>query len=202
MNSKLEDLEFELSLHKTTAETEASVHFQQKILMAAVTGMEFLNNKFDPVNAKLDGWSESVMDSITDYDEIFMKLYEKYKNKSQMSPEIQLIVTLVGSGFMFHLTQALFKTAMPNLGKTLGENPDIMNSISKAMGQSMGQTNQNPSVRPEMSGPSINLSESLRKYNIPQVGHQNNDSASDSSSSVDTASEIVVNSSGKKSINI
>ena len=30
-------------------EIEASVHFQQKILMAAVTGIEFLNKKFDPI---------------------------------------------------------------------------------------------------------------------------------------------------------
>ena len=198
MHSKLEDLEFELNLHKTAAESEASVHFQQKILMAAVTGIEFMNKKFDPINAKLDGWSESVMDNITDYDEVFAKLYEKYKNRSQMSPEIQLLVTLVGSGFMFHLTQSLFKTAMPNLGQTLGENPEIMNSISKAMGKSM-ESNK----RPEMTGPSINLSEALKRSGIPQTGiKQEEYFESDASSSIETAAEIVVNSSGKKTINI
>ena len=46
-----------------------SVKFQRKILMAAVTGIEFLNNKFDPFSVKLDGWSESV-NAIFDYDYI------------------------------------------------------------------------------------------------------------------------------------
>ena len=50
--------------------------------MAAITGVEFLNKKFDPIGAKLDGWSESVMDNITDYEEIFKQLHEKYKEKA------------------------------------------------------------------------------------------------------------------------
>jgi len=205
MHSKLEDLEFELNLHRSAAESEASVHFQQKILMAAVTGIEFMNKKFDPINAKLEGWSESVMDNITDYDEIFIKLFEKYKTKSHMSPEIQLLITLVGSGFMFHLTQSLFKTAMPNLGQVVNDNPEIMNSISKAMGKSMESTRDaNRQNRTEMSGPSLNLSDALRRNGIPQSGGGNSVEyeGSDGSSSIETTAEIVVNSSGKKIINI
>ena len=105
--------------------------------MAAVTGFEFLNKKFDPINAKLDGWSESVMDNIIDYEEIFQKLHEKYRSRASMPPELQLFVTLVGSGFMFHLTNSLFKTAMPGLGDALKDNPDIMNNIMGAMGKAM-----------------------------------------------------------------
>ena len=39
-----------------------------QVLMAAVIGLEFLNNKFDPFSVKLDGWSESVNGNIFDYD--------------------------------------------------------------------------------------------------------------------------------------
>ena len=31
-----------------------------------------------PISVKLDGWSESVNESIFDYDEIFEELYAKY----------------------------------------------------------------------------------------------------------------------------
>jgi hypothetical protein len=75
LKSSLEEIEFEYNTQQKSAEIEASVHFQQKILMAAVTGVEFLNKKFDPIGAKLDGWSESVMDNINDYEEIFKKLH-------------------------------------------------------------------------------------------------------------------------------
>ena len=144
LKSSMEELEFEYESQKHSAEIEASVHFQQKILMAAVTGFEFLNKKFDPINAKLEGWSESVMDNIVDYEEIFKKLHEKYKSKASMPPELQLFVTLVGSGFMFHLTNSLFKTAMPGLGDALKDNPDIMNNIMGAMGKAMNNAQQQP----------------------------------------------------------
>ena len=31
----------------------------------------FLNNKFDPFDIKLDGWSESVNENLSDFDEAF-----------------------------------------------------------------------------------------------------------------------------------
>lgn len=137
LKSSLEEIEFEYNTQQKAMEIEASVHFQQKILMAAVTGVEFLNKKFDPIGAKLDGWSESVMDNINDYEEIFKKLHEKYSQKTSMPPELQLLVTLVGSGFMFHLTNSLFKSSLPGLGDVLKTNPDIMGNIMGAMGKAM-----------------------------------------------------------------
>lgn len=143
LKSSLEDIEFEYETQRQAAEMEASVHFQQKILMASVTGIEFLNKKFDPIGAKLEGWSESVMDNITDYEEIFKKLHEKYSERASMPPELQLLVTLVGSGFMFHLTQSLFKSSLPGLGDALKSNPDIMKNIMGAMGQSLNNAQGN-----------------------------------------------------------
>ena len=137
LKSSLQELEFEYNTQQKAMEIEASVHFQQKILMAAVTGMEFLNKKFDTIGAKLDGWSESVMDNVNDYEEIFKKLHEKYSQKTSMPPELQLLVTLVGSGFMFHLTNSLFKSSLPGLGDVLKTNPDIMSNIMGAMGKAM-----------------------------------------------------------------
>ena len=186
LKSSLEDIEFEYETQRHSAELEASVHFQQKILMAAVTGVEFLNKKFDPIGAKLTGWSESVMDNINDYEEIFKKLHEKYSERASMPPELQLLVTLVGSGFMFHLTQSLFNSSLPGLGDALKSNPDIMKNIMGAMGQAMNNSQglqgplgpqgpqgpQGPPVpqseqvpvqlreqtQPSFTGPSLNLS--------------------------------------------
>ena len=36
------------------------------MLMACITGIEFLNNKFDPFDIKLDGWSEQIHENIDD----------------------------------------------------------------------------------------------------------------------------------------
>ena len=56
------------------------------MLMACITGVEFLNNKFDPFDVKLDGWSEQINENIDDYDEIFAELHEKYQVKGNYGP--------------------------------------------------------------------------------------------------------------------
>jgi hypothetical protein len=228
LKSPLEEIEFEYETQKRAAEFEASVHFQEKILMAAVTGLEFLNKKFDPINAKLDGWSESVMDNIKDYDEIFRELHEKYQQKSTMPPELRLLVTLVGSGFMFHLTQTLFKSSFSGIGDVLSSNPDIMKNIMGAMGKSMNQQagissppsqpfqaspfiqpmqqqtqvpQSIPQQKPEISGPSINLSNLMNNFNtgpnnpVMQQAPKYNDESdrfSEASSSTDNSDTKMV----------
>ena len=49
-----------------------SIKFQQSMLMSFTSGLEFLNNRFDPVGAQLEGWSESVHDGIDQYDDVFV----------------------------------------------------------------------------------------------------------------------------------
>ena len=166
LKSSLQELEFEYNTQQKAMEIEASVHFQQKILMAAVTGMEFLNKKFDPIGAKLDGWSESVMDNVNDYEEIFKKLHEKYSQKTSMPPELQLLVTLVGSGFMFHLTNSLFKSSLPGLGDVLKTNPDIMSNIMGAMGKAM---NNSQGLTPGATSSSNNVPQAPVVPQMPQM---------------------------------
>ena len=71
MNSQLEDMRNEYLKLKKQREIETSVKFQRKVMMALITGVEFMNNKFDPFDIKLDGWSESVHENVGDYDEVF-----------------------------------------------------------------------------------------------------------------------------------
>lgn len=187
MASKLSDLRFELELHQGNMEKEMSVKFQQKILMAAVTGLEFANKKFDPIGAKLDGWSESIMDNLDDYETVFERLHEKYKTRAELPPELQLLVTLAGSAFMFHVTKSLFSSALPSGDNGL-QNSEIMKNIAAAMSKSSG-----PQVKPnsnEISGPSMNLANMMR------------DDDSISNSTVETSKEVKINEKGKRAINI
>ena len=117
------------------------------MLMACCTGIEFLNNRFDPFDIRLDGWSESVHENIGDYDEVFEELHEKYKSKAQIAPEFKLLFMLGGSAFMFHLTNSMFKnTSIPGVQNILKENPELMkqfqsaalNSMNNGMGQQSG----------------------------------------------------------------
>ena len=86
MESSLDEMQGEYEMIISEKEKGNSIKFQGKMLMAFLTGIEFLNNKFDPFDIKLDGWSEQVNENIDDYDEIFSELHEKYKSKASMAP--------------------------------------------------------------------------------------------------------------------
>ena len=82
MESNLEEMKGEYELIVSEKERDASCKFQGRMMMAAITGLEFLNTRFDPFDVKLDGWAEQMNENIDDYDEIFAELHEKidYKN--------------------------------------------------------------------------------------------------------------------------
>lgn len=138
MSSSLDDVRTEFLSLKAQRDIQNSVKFQRKMMMAVVTGVEFLNTKFDPFDVKLDGWSESVHENVNDYDEIFEELHEKYKEKAKMAPETKLFFSLAGSAFMFHLTQSLFKST-PAMGDVMQQNPELMKQFAQA---AVGQQQQ------------------------------------------------------------
>ena len=143
MNSNLDDMRNEYLKLKKQRENDNAVKFQRKMLMAAVTGIEFLNNRFDPFSVKLDGWSESVNENLNDYDEIFEELAEKYGGDSDIAPEIKLLFTLAGSAFMFHLTNTMFKSSIPGMDDILQQNPELMKQFAEA---AVGSINKTPSA--------------------------------------------------------
>jgi hypothetical protein len=140
MESNIEEMQNEYTRITERRAVEQSVKFQRKMLIAFVTAIEFLNNKFDPADLKLDGWSESVHENAHDYDDVFEELHEKYKEKASMAPELKLMLMLGGSGFMFHLTNTMFKTSLPGMGEVFKQNPDLMNQFAKATVNTMGQS--------------------------------------------------------------
>ena len=138
MNSHLDDMRNEYTKLKKQRELENSVKFQRKMLMACITGIEFLNGRFDPFSIKLDGWSESVNENIHDYDEVFEELAEKYSGPGETSPELKLLFMLGGSAFMFHLTNTMFKTSLPGMDQILSQNPELKKQFAEAAVNGMG----------------------------------------------------------------
>jgi hypothetical protein len=139
MDSDLDEMRSEYDRLVKDREADNSVNFQRKMLVATITGIEFLNNKFDPFDVKLDGWSESINDNIGEYDEVFEELHHKYKSKSKMAPELRLLMSLAGSGFMFHLTNTMFKSNLPGFDQVMKQNPDLMKQFASATANTMAQ---------------------------------------------------------------
>ena len=166
MNSDLEEMRTEYNRLIREKELDGSVRFQQKMLMAFISGTEYMNSRYDPFAIKLDGWSEQVNENINDYDDIFEELHYKYKaSGKKMAPELRLFVGLSGSAFMFHLTSRMFKEQpMPNVENVLKSDPELMKQFQQAAAKQymMGNTGNNygqvPNAMnaPQMSAPQMN----------------------------------------------
>ena len=139
MESSLSEMKGEYETHLEERERKNSVKFQGKMLLACITGLEFLNNKFDPFDLKLDGWSEQVSENVDEYDEIFSELHEKYKSKAKMAPELKLLFQLGGGAIMLHMTNTMFKSSMPGMDDIMRQNPDLMQQFTQAAVSSMSQ---------------------------------------------------------------
>lgn len=137
MQSNIEEMRTEYHRIVREKEVDASIRFQRKMLMACVTGIEFMNSRFDPFDIKIDGWSEQVHENVNDYDDIFEELHDKYKGSGRkMAPELRLMMSLSGSAFMFHLTSSMFKQQpLPGVESVLRSNPELMKQFQQAASQ-------------------------------------------------------------------
>lgn len=140
MDNSLDEIKGEFERLMDSKNLENSIKFQRQMMMGMVTGMEMMNNKFNPFDWQLDGWSESVHENVEDFDEVFEELFDKYKGKGNMPAEARLLFMLVGSGFMFHMSNNFFKSKMGNtsMDDILRNNPALAKQMAAAAAQAAG----------------------------------------------------------------
>jgi hypothetical protein len=175
--SNVEELRTEYKRIKYSIEVDQSLKFSRRMLVACVTGVEFLNKRYNPLDVQFEGWSESVMENVDDYDGVFEELYNKYKTKIDVAPEVKLIMMLGGSAMMFHLTNSMFKSAIPNMNDVMKQNPDLVKNMISAVqntqskGEAMDPTERPVNVgsdgRREMQGPGVDLSSLMGGIMMP-----------------------------------
>lgn len=141
LKTDLDTLQFEHQRMMEELNSSNSVKFQRRALMSVCSVLEYLNEEHKPFEGvELKGWSETVMANIGEYDTVFLQLYEKYKNKVQVQPEIQLMLMVGGSALMFSLSQQMVKNNMPNMKA----DPRVMEQLVKAMQESAGKRDHEP----------------------------------------------------------
>jgi hypothetical protein len=173
--SNVEDLRSEVKRITYSIDVEQSIRFSRRMLVACVTGLEFLNKRYNPFEIQLEGWSESVMENVEDYDGVFEELYVKYRSKVSVAPEVKLIMMLGGSAMMFHLTNSMFKTAIPNMNDVLKQNPELVKNMMDAVQNTTRQPGVDPMTEPpvggtgnyEMRGPGLDLASLMGGISMP-----------------------------------
>lgn len=137
MNSDLEDLQAELKYQSDIQSKKDGIQLCKSIMCNAITGIEFLNDKYDPFGFKLKGWSDQVKMNKDDFDSVFAELLEKYKGKgSKMEPELKLAMMLVFSGASFHASQVI-NTGLPMIDDVIKNNPQLMSKVQSGINKTI-----------------------------------------------------------------
>ena len=153
--SNLEDMKHEYDRMKRDKAVDNAIKFQRNAVITLTSGVEFFNSKFDPFDIRLDGWSESVHENIDDYDDVFEELYDKYKGKGSIPPEFKLLGGLVCSGFMFHMTNSMFKNT--GFEQVLKHNPELRKQFAAATANTMKAQQPQGSIFSGLGGMFSNL---------------------------------------------
>src|SRR5210317_1635650 len=173
--SPVDELRNEVKRITYSIDVDKSIKFSRRMLIACTTGLEFLNKKYNPFEIQLDGWSENVMENVDDYDEVFEELYVKYRTKMHVAPEVKLIMMLGGSAMMFHLTNSMFKSVMPNMNDVMKQNPDLVQNMMTAV-QNTTRSRDGPATEApvggtngqyEMQGPGVDISSLMGGIMMP-----------------------------------
>ena len=173
--SNIDDLRTEVKRITYSIDVDKSLKFSKRMLIACVTGLEFMNKRYNPLDIQLEGWSENIMENVDDYDEVFEELYVKYRTKMHVAPEIKLVMMLGGSAMMFHLTNSMFKQVMPNMNDVMKQNPDLMQNMMSAVQTTMAngkqpsqpQNTDGAGGSHEMQGPGLDISSLMGNIMMP-----------------------------------
>jgi hypothetical protein len=128
-NSSLEEMEYEYELLRSFADKRNGVKIFKNGLLQFVSVVEFLNDKYDPFDFQLSGWSEHLTIEIDSWEDILEELYEKYKGKGRkMAPEIKLLYLIGASASAFHFSKS-YASKLPGLDSILASNPGLLSKI-------------------------------------------------------------------------
>lgn len=132
LDSSLEDIQAEVDSIKREANLEQGTKVAKNTLISICSILEYTNNRFDPLDIVLDGWSEEINEDVEngEYDEVMEELYDKYYDKVQMTPEMKLLMMVGGSAIKFHLSHTLLKSMIPGADTLLKQNPNLKNEIA------------------------------------------------------------------------
>jgi hypothetical protein len=128
-NSPLEEMEYEYELLKSFADKRNGVKVVKNAILQFASVVEFVNDKYDPFDFHLSGWTEHLTVESDNWEDVLEELYEKYKGTGKkMAPELKLLYLIIISAAAFHFTKAN-TSHIPGLDSVLANNPGLLSKI-------------------------------------------------------------------------
>lgn len=132
MDSNLDDMEKEYFRLKGQVEMENAVMFMRESFLNVLNVLEYLNDKHDPFDIHLSGFTDHTYQNISRYDNVFEELYEKYHNKIKTPPEIRFLLMVGSSAVFYHMGHKM--TEDEKMLRELKKNPEALRKMREMAG--------------------------------------------------------------------
>lgn len=143
MDSDYDTMKYEYEMHKSIRAKKNGINWMSSMTLNMIYGIEMLNDKYNPFDLKLTGWSKQINADMNDYYDVFGDLYEKYnKPGKKMAPELKLIFMISGSALRFCLQNALLGN-IPSTASYMDSNPDLKEQLTKQAAADTQKNNKN-----------------------------------------------------------
>lgn len=134
-NDLLEDIEYEFDSLKAYVDKKNGTKVFKNLIVQGTSLIEFFNDKYDPFDFHLSGWSDHVAVESDNWEDVIGELYEKYGGSGKsMPPEIKLLGLLAISAGAFHLSKSS-SSKLPGLDAVLASNPALLSKVMNTQQQ-------------------------------------------------------------------
>lgn len=107
MNDDIDEIRYECYRMQRESNSKKSIKIMRRVLVTITTLVETGNSYFNPFNLRLEGFSESMMLNLDDYDDCFEQIHHKYSGRSSVGPEMQILFTFMSAAIFHHAGNAI-----------------------------------------------------------------------------------------------
>lgn len=99
-----DEMENVLHVAQQSLRRKSGAAISKKLLTGFVGVIEMMNHQFDPMGLKLDGFSDSVVGNIDEYEDVLIRMYDKYASTfGDQHPLVELVIMLGLAGAQVHM---------------------------------------------------------------------------------------------------
>lgn len=113
LSDDMDEIRFECYRMTRESNSQKAVKKMQHILISVATMIEFANGMVNPFNLKLQGFSQNMMLTVSDYDDSLEELHHKWSGRTSFGPEMTIMMTFVSSAIFQHAGNVASTPAAP-----------------------------------------------------------------------------------------
>ena len=146
----IDEIRYECYRMQRESNSKKSIKIMRRVLVTITTLVETGNAYFNPFNLRLEGFSESMMLNLDDYDDCFEQIHHKYSGRSSVGPEMQILFTFMSAAIFHHAGNAIGRprsgdSASGKERRSSSGSPSPMSSVMSMMGM-LSQNKPAPSI--------------------------------------------------------